>query len=175
LELEAQMLKRLMMTTAAAALVVGTAVAQAPAPDAPKSPPAQKSEPMPPAAGAQGSKQFVTQQSSDQWLATKFKGTDVIGSNNEKIGDVSDILFDKEGKILAYVVGVGGFLGIGQKDVALAPAAFQVQPASDREELKLKLTMTRDELKNAPEFKAAASRPAPTTGQGTPPRAPTAK
>ena len=43
------MLKRLMMTTAAAALVVGSAVAQAPAPDAPKAPPvAQKSEPMPP-------------------------------------------------------------------------------------------------------------------------------
>ena len=47
------MLKRLMMTTAAAALVVGSAVAQTPAPDAPKAPPmAQKSEPMP-APGAQ--------------------------------------------------------------------------------------------------------------------------
>jgi sporulation protein YlmC with PRC-barrel domain len=167
------MLKRLMMTTAAAALVVGSAVAQAPAPGSPKAPPAQKSEPMPPAASAQGSRQFVTQQATDQWLATKFKGTDVIGSNNEKIGDVNDILFDRNGRIMAYVIGVGGFLGIGSKEVALAPAAFQVQPATDREELKLKLAMTRDELKNAPEFKAAASRPtpAPTTGQA-PPRAP---
>jgi len=162
------MLKRLMMTTAAAALVVGSAVAQTPAPDAPKAPPvAQKSEPMAPGA-QQGSRQFVTQQSSDQWLATKFKGTDVIGSNNEKIGDVNDLLIDQNGRIVAYIVGVGGFLGIGQKDVALAPAAFQVQPASDREALKLKLAMTRDELKNAPEFKAAASRPAPTTGQAPP-------
>jgi hypothetical protein len=162
------MLKRLMMTTAAAALVVGSAVAQTPAPDAPKAPPvAQKSEPMAPGA-QQGSRQFVTQQSSDQWLATKFKGTDVIGSNNEKIGDVSDLLMDQNGRIVAYIVGVGGFLGIGQKDVALAPAAFQVQPANDREALKLKLAMTRDELKNAPEFKAAASRPAPTTGQAPP-------
>ena len=57
---------------------------------------------------------------------SKFKGTDVIGSNNEKIGDVNDVLFDQNGRIVAYVVGVGGFLGIGQKDVALAPAAFQV-------------------------------------------------
>jgi sporulation protein YlmC with PRC-barrel domain len=160
------MLKRLMMTTAAAALVVGSAVAQAPAPDSPKSPPMQKSETTP-APGAQASRQFVTQQSSDQWLATKFKGTDVIGSNNEKIGDVSDLLIDQNGRIVAYVVGVGGFLGIGQKDVALAPAAFQVQPATDKEELKLKLAMTRDELKNAPEFKAA-SRPTPTTGQAPP-------
>ena len=57
------MLKRLMMTTAAAALVVGSAVAQSPAPDAPKAPPMQKSETMP-APGATGSRQFVTQQSS---------------------------------------------------------------------------------------------------------------
>lgn len=166
------MLKRLMMTTAAAALVVGSAVAQAPAPDTPKAPPAQKAQPMPPAASATESRQFVTQQASDQWLATRFKGTDVIGSNNEKIGDVNDILFDRNGRIMAYVIGVGGFLGIGAKEIALAPAAFQIQPATDREELKLKLAMTRDDLKNAPEFKpAAASRPAPTTGQA-PPRAP---
>jgi hypothetical protein len=168
--LEAKMLKKLMMTTAAAVLVAGSAIAQAPAPDSPKAPPMQKSETTP-APGAQGSRQFVTQQASDQWLATKFKGTDVIGSNNEKIGDVNDLLIDQNGKIMAYIVGVGGFLGIGQKDVALAPAAFQVQPASDREELKLKLAMTKDELKNAPEFKAASTRPTPTTGQA-PPRAP---
>ena len=161
------MLKRLLMTTAAAALVAGSAFAQAPAPDAPKTSPMQKSESMP-APGATGSRQFVTMQSADQWLATKFKGTDVIGSNNEKIGDVNDLLIDQQGRIVAYIVGVGGFLGIGQKDVALAPASFQVQPASDREELKLKLAMTRDDLKNAPEFKAAAARAAPTTGQAPP-------
>jgi sporulation protein YlmC with PRC-barrel domain len=164
------MLKKLMMTTAAAALVAGSAFAQAPAPDAPKAP-MQKSQPAPGATAQQASRQFVSSQASDQWLATKFKGTDVIGSNNEKIGDLSDLLIDQNGKVVAYIIGVGGFLGIGQKDVALAPAAFQVQPASDREEIKLKLAMTKDELKNAPEFKAAASRPAPTTGQA-PPRTP---
>ena len=41
-------------------------------------------------------------QKPDQWLASKFKGTDVIGSDDKKIGDVSDILFDKDGKIEAY-------------------------------------------------------------------------
>jgi hypothetical protein len=155
------MLKKLMITTAAAALVAGAAVAQSPAPD---------TMPAPGASAAQGARQFVSMQGADHWLATKFKGTDVIGSNNEKIGDVTDLLIDHNGRIVAYIVGVGGFLGIGQKDVALAPVAFQVQPATDREELKLKLAMTKDELKNAPEFKAA-TRPAPTTGQA-PPRAP---
>lgn len=160
------MLKRLMMTTAAAALVAGSAAAQSPAPDAPKAPPMQKSESMP-APGAAGSRQFITMQSTDQWLATKLKGTDVISTSNEKIGDVTDLLIDHQGRVVAYIIGVGGFLGIGQKDVALAPASFTVQPATDREDLKLKLAMTRDELKNAPEFKAA-SRAAPTTGQAPP-------
>ena len=48
--------------------------------------------------------QIVNSQKPDQWLASKFKGTDVIGADNEKIGDVSDILFDKTGKIEAFVV-----------------------------------------------------------------------
>ena len=46
----------------------------------------------------------------------------MVGADNQKIGDVTDILFDKNGKIEAYIVSVGGFLGIGAKDVALAPS-----------------------------------------------------
>jgi hypothetical protein len=116
----------------------------------------------------QGARQFITEQGPNQWLASQFKGTDVIGSNNEKIGDVNDVLFDDGGRVMAYVIGVGGFLGIGQKDVALAPTAFQMQPRTDREEAKLRLAMSRDELKNAPEFRTKSSRPAPTTGQAPP-------
>jgi len=149
------MLRKLMMTTAALTLLAGSAFAQMP-----EQPKAQPS----PSAAAAGKAQVVTQQTADQMLATKFKGTNVIGSNDEKIGDVSDILFDKEGKVLAYVIGVGGFLGIGAKDVALAPASFQVQPANDRENMKLKLSMTKDELKNAAEFQPYKA-PTPTTGQ----------
>jgi hypothetical protein len=157
------MFKRLMITTAAAALVVGSAAAQQTPPPS-KAPPMQKSETMP---NAQGSHQFVTTQAADQWLASKFKGTDVMGANNEKIGDVTDILFDQNGRVLAYVIGVGGFLGIGQKDVALAPNAFRV--TNDRNEMKLTLAMSRDELKNAPEFKARSTRDTtPTTGQAPP-------
>jgi len=50
----------------------------------------------------------VTAQKPDQWLASKFKGTDVLGADNQKSGDVTDILFDKDGKIEAHVVSVGG-------------------------------------------------------------------
>src|SRR4029078_8342583 len=111
---------------------------------------------------------FVNSQRQDQYLASKFKGTDVIGSDDKKIGDVSDILFDKDGKIEAYVVGVGGFLGIGSKDVALAPNAFQVVPGdkSKNESDKLRLSMTQDELNkaaNSEPYKAPSS----TTGMGS--------
>jgi PRC-barrel domain len=158
------MLKKLMMTTAALTLLTGSAFAQVS--EQPKTQPSPSaSQPSPSASTANAGKaQFVTQQTADQMLASKLKGTDVIGNNDEKIGDVSDVLFDKDAKVLAYVVGVGGFLGIGAKDVAIAPASFQLQPATDRESMKLKLSMTKDELKNAPEFqphKAAT----PTTGQ----------
>ena len=97
------------------------------------------------------SPKFINAQRQDQWLASKFKGTDVVGPQDEKIGDVSDILFDKDGKVVAYVVGVGGFLGIGAKDVALAPIAFQVVPGdkSKNESDKLRLSMTKDQLKQA--------------------------
>src|SRR5262249_21704036 len=125
-----EMLKKLMMTTAALTLLTGSALAQAP--DQPKmqpSTPAPSASTPAPSAQNAGKAQFVTQQTADQMLATKFKGTNVVGNGNEKIGDVADILFDKDGKVLAYIVGVGGFLGIGAKDVALAPASFQLQPA----------------------------------------------
>src|SRR3954453_23748145 len=128
--------------------------------------------------GAVAADKFVTKQAPDQFLASKFKGTDVIGTDDKKIGDVSDILFDKDKKILAYIVGVGGFLGIGQKDVALDPAAFQQVPGSSANDYKLRLSMTKDELKNAPTFEpykearpATTSSNAPTRPMGAPPPA----
>src|SRR4029079_3373826 len=136
------------------------------------------------------SAKFINSQRSDQFLASKFKGTDVLGTANQKIGDVSAILFDKAQKILAYVVSVGGFLGLGAKDVALEPSAFQVVAGdkSKNESDKLKISMTKDELKQAGNFepyKARSStpgmgttgsrplsptttRPAPSTGPGLP-------
>ena len=118
-----------------------------------------------------GSAQFVSTQKPEQWLASKFKGTDVVGADNAKIGDVSDILFDKSGKIEAFIVSVGGFLGMGAKDVALAPSAFDVIAGdkSKNESDKLKLTMTKDQLKQAANFEPY-NPPRATTGMGGAPR-----
>ncbi len=171
------MLKKLMITTAITGMMIGAATAEgipqnppaaSPAPAATSPAPAAKSTEMTNPVAAPSSAKFVNSQRQDQYLASKFKGTDVVGSDEAKIGDVSDILFDKNGKIEAYVVGVGGFLGIGAKDVALAPSAFQVVPGdkSKNESDKLKLTMTKDELKQAANFEPYRA-PSATTGSGT--------
>ena len=109
---------------------------------------------------------FVSSQQTNQWLSSKFIGIDVVGTDDKKIGDVSDVLFDQQGKIEAYVVGVGGFLGIGAKDVALAPSAFQAVKDSNNNE-RLKLAMTKDQLEKAPAFERKQE-PRATTGASSP-------
>jgi sporulation protein YlmC with PRC-barrel domain len=157
------MLKKLMLSTALTAAVATAAFAQSSTTPSPSTPA--------PAAQSQGSGKtnFVSAQKPDQWLASKFKGTDVVGSDNQKIGDVSDILFDKSGKVEAFVISVGGFLGVGSKEVALAPSSFDVVPGQNGSADKLKLAATKDELKNAQNFaRYQPPRPTSTTGSGTP-------
>jgi len=110
---------------------------------------------------------FVSSQQTNQWLSSKFIGIDVVGTDDKKIGDVSDVLFDQQGKVEAYVVGVGGFLGIGAKDVALAPSAFQPVKDNNNNE-RLKLSMTKEELEKAPAFERKQEPRATTTGAATP-------
>jgi sporulation protein YlmC with PRC-barrel domain len=164
------MLKKLMITTAITGLMIGSAFAEGMSPGTPSASPApaaKSTQMTAPTASLSTSAKFVNSQRQDQYLASKFKGTDVIGTDDKKIGDVSDILFDKDGKIEAYIVGVGGFLGIGSKDVALAPSAFQVVPGdkSKNESDKLRLSMTKDELKQAANFEPYKA-PSSTTGMG---------
>src|SRR5829696_5656171 len=63
--------------------------------------------------------QVLTQASPDQWRSSKLVGLTVYGPNNERIGEINEVLVDRNGKVDAVVIGVGGFLGIGEKDVAL--------------------------------------------------------
>jgi sporulation protein YlmC with PRC-barrel domain len=107
-----------------------------------------------PKAGA--GEKFVNTQASGQWLASDIMGMNVVGSKDEKIGSVSDLLVDPKGNILAAVVGVGGFLGIGQKNVAITFDTLNISADKDGDP-QAKLTLTKEELENAPEFKTAAA------------------
>jgi hypothetical protein len=142
------MIKTLVASAAISGLMISGALAQ-------QSPDAAASTPK-----------FISSQNPDQWAFSKFKGTDVLGPNDETIGSVNDLLFDKSGKIMGMMVGVGGFLGIGQKNVAIDMSGFQVVPAStgssrtttpstgsnDPTNVKLKVAWTKDQLQQAPDF-----------------------
>lgn len=54
-----------------------------------------------------------------KWRASKLMGVDIYGPDNKKVGDVTEVVLDKMGKVEMITVGVGGFLGIGAKDVAI--------------------------------------------------------
>jgi hypothetical protein len=178
------MLKKLMMTTALSGALIGAAAAQSTM-DQPSATSPRANAPM--NAPLSGDAKLIHSQSGDQWLSSNFIGVDVVGPDNEKIGDVSDVLFEKNGNVVAYIVGVGGFLGIGAKNVALAPSSFQVVPASAGttgsassiapEDIKLKLNMTKDQLKQAAAFEStrdreAKARPAAPPNQNRPAPAP---
>ena len=54
---------------------------------------------------------------SGQWRASKLMGLDIYNEQNEKLGDINEILLDQSGKVSGVVIGVGGFLGMGQRDI----------------------------------------------------------
>jgi sporulation protein YlmC with PRC-barrel domain len=53
----------------------------------------------------------------DMWRASKLIGLNVYNDQNEKLGDISEVLLDKSGKVDGVVIGVGGFLGMGKHDI----------------------------------------------------------
>ena len=60
-----------------------------------------------------------------------MEGLDVYSSNNgDKIGDIDDLIFDGSGRVQAVVVGVGGYLGLGERDIAVPfdQIRFETQP-----------------------------------------------
>jgi sporulation protein YlmC with PRC-barrel domain len=79
----------------------------------------------PPATGSAATGQIVSQQEADQWRGSKLVGLDVYGTDNEKIGDINEVLVDRQGNVDAVVIGVGGFLGIGEKNVAIPFKSLQ--------------------------------------------------
>jgi hypothetical protein len=96
---------------------------------------------------------FVQTQHATDWLGSKLIGATVYGPDNASIGNVNDLLFDNNGKIRAVVIGVGGFLGVAEKDVAIAFDSLNITRRPDSNLIdKITVTYSKDELKNAPTF-----------------------
>jgi hypothetical protein len=92
------------------AITATVASAQTPAPT-----------PAPPAATTAD----VAPKGTGQWRASKLIGVNVYNEQNEKLGDINEVLLDPAGKVVGYVVGVGGFLGAGEHDILVEPTKIK--------------------------------------------------
>jgi hypothetical protein len=91
-----------------------------------------------------------TQEVTGAWNAKDFMRSRVYNMSGERVGDVNDILVD-DGRVTAFVIGVGGFLGIGEKEVSLKPDQVKRMVHSDGETY-FTVNTTKEQLQAAPEY-----------------------
>jgi sporulation protein YlmC with PRC-barrel domain len=88
------------------------------------------------------------------WRATELKGTDVKTPTGETLGDLKEVAIDTNGRVSYVAVSVGGFLGVGDKLIAVPWDALKFSLAGDKGDKKLiTLASTKKQLEQAPEFK----------------------
>ncbi len=138
------------LTAAALAAVLATPAFAQQAPTAKPDTTAESSMPSQ-NTGSHGG--FVQTQHSTDWRGSKLIGATVYGPENASIGNVNDVLIANDGKINAVVIGVGGFLGVGEKDVAVSFDALNITRMPNSNSIdKITVSYSKDELKNAPNF-----------------------
>jgi hypothetical protein len=121
--------------------------AQEPPAAAPAAPAVAEEEPPTPPAEME----FLTVQDATQFLADdEVIGKDVVNVMDEKVGTIADLVMDQDQKLVGAVLSVGGFLGIGEKWVAIP--VDQIAFPSDDQPARLLIAVTEEQLKNAPDF-----------------------
>src|SRR5437868_6974944 len=97
--------------------------------------------------------QILVQDANTVLAKQDLIGQTVYAPDKAKIGSISDLILSKDGKsVEGFVIGVGGFLGIGEKSVALKMDRLKM--ASGADGLQLSMDVSKDELTNAPTFKS---------------------
>lgn len=127
----------------------GTQSPGTPAPGTQAQSPATTSPNTPPASSADTAPSLNSSPTIGAVPADQLLGADVKNANNETIGEVESIYIDQNGKIQSVIVGVGGFLGLGQRDVEMNWNSLVVADGGDT----VRTTMTKDQLKSMPEYK----------------------
>jgi sporulation protein YlmC with PRC-barrel domain len=151
------MRKELQIASALAALLAAPALAQNTTPEA--SPSAQLPAPAAaaPGTGASGELRFVDAQKAEEMLASTLIGTQVYNGENQSLGEINDVLLAADGQLKTVVIGVGGFLGIAERDVGVPWEALGVS-RDENQDLVLRLDVSREQLENAPEFESVEER-----------------
>jgi hypothetical protein len=176
-------IKWLTTSIAASALMLSPALAQQDTQDTQRMAP-------PPSAGLerqidadlQMQGDFIVAQTPGHWLGSNILGANAVTSDGEVVGNVEDFLLDEHHRVVGLIIGVGGFLGIGERDVAIPLHAAAIVPGRQAEDGTVLegglftdpvgdvvIEMTADEIEAAPEFVALEEAPAV---NGTPPASP---
>ena len=92
--------------------------------------------------------QWYSRQATDS-RASALIGTTVKNDAGETVGDINELLISRDGRIAAVVIGVGGFLGIGEREVAVNYTALRISHDSNAK-MTVSLNTTKDSLKAAP-------------------------
>lgn len=116
--------------------------------------PGASAQPPDPSAPVQGSTKsstaFFTKRAAGQWFASDYIGSPVYDANGEEVGEVDELVVDQNGTVVAVIIGVGGFLAVGDKDIAVPLVAARLV---DREGNPRVVTdYTRADLERAPAF-----------------------
>ncbi len=94
---------------------------------------------------------FLEVQDATQFLADEeVIGKDVVNVKDEKVGTIADLVMDQDQKLVGAVLSVGGFLGIGEKWVAIP--VDQIDFPAEDQPARLLIAVTEEQLKNAPDF-----------------------
>lgn len=98
---------------------------------------------------------FQTVQGQGQWLVGNLWDKSVYNAAGKSIGELKDVLIDKDGKVTALVVGVGGFLGLGEKNVAVDYDFVQKDGGISPQ--RITLGLSEEDLRNAPKFERSSN------------------
>jgi putative membrane protein len=113
-------------------------------------PPEQMAAPPPAASSTKDTAELGTKLPADAISISTYYNEDVYDTQDNKIGDVNDILLDKDGRLSTAIIGVGGFLGVGEKDVAVPFKSLKVsEKGGDR---YLVINATKEALEKAPGY-----------------------
>jgi sporulation protein YlmC with PRC-barrel domain len=94
---------------------------------------------------------IIAVQEDGQTLANELIGTNIVNAEGETIGEITDLLMGEDGQVIGSVVSVGGFLGIGAKELALAQGEIDFS-RDENGDLVASIPVTREELEAGPDF-----------------------
>ena len=122
----------------------------------PANPPADQQAATEEEAAPPADMKFLEVQDEAQFLADgEVIGKDVVNVKDEEVGTIADLVMDQDQKLVGVVLSVGGFLGIGEKWVAVP--VEQIQFPADDQPARLRVAVTEEQLTNAPDFKTRAT------------------